>query len=118
MKSAFALAAALSAVCFPVGAITTWTDWTSSTAGSPGSATGTLNGSTVTYAGEVLSNRVTNGSFAAFWAPVGSFVGGTVTASPATVGDIITLNGGTGTGTNLTFASPVTNPVFAISKAQ
>jgi hypothetical protein len=31
MKSAFALAAALSAVCFPVDAITTWTDWTSRT---------------------------------------------------------------------------------------
>lgn len=44
--------------------------------------------------------------------PETSFVGGTVSVSPAGVGDIITL-GGSGTGT-LSFASPIDNPVFAI----
>jgi len=48
------------------------------------------------------------------WAPNSSFIGGTVTASPSTVGDIITLDGAfTGTNT-ITFASPIVNPVFAI----
>lgn len=113
MKTCLVLAAALSWVCVPASAVTTWTDWTSSTPGASGSAVGTLNGNAVTYAGPVLGNRVTNGSFAPFWAPATSFVGGTSTASPATVGDIITLNNSPNTAT-LTFASPVINPVFAI----
>ncbi len=113
MKSRFLLAAALCATCLPAAAVTTWTDWTAATAGEPGSAAGTLNGVAVTYTGEVLGNTVTNGSFAASLAPITSFVGGTVTASPATVGDIITLNGSTLTNT-ITFASPVTDPVIAI----
>lgn len=115
MRLALALAAALTtAVAVPAGAATVWTDWTSATTGAPGSAAGTLDGVSVSYAGEVLSNRVINGSFATAWAPSTSFVGGTVTTSPASVGDIITLAGAfTGTNT-LSFSSPVTNPVFAI----
>lgn len=94
-------------------ATTSWTDWTRATNGAPGSAIGTLNGVGVTYTGEVLSNTVINGT-ATNWAPASSFVGGTVTASPSSVGDIITLNGSfIGTNT-ITFASPVMNPVFAI----
>jgi hypothetical protein len=115
MRSRYFLAGALLAIAVPVSAQTVWTDWTSATAGNAtGSAAGTLNGIGITYSGEVLSNRVINGSFAASWAPSTSFVGGTVTTSPATVGDIITLDGAyTGTNT-LTFASPITNPVLAI----
>src|SRR5690348_15548341 len=113
MKRLFFLAGTLIAMAAPVSAQTVWTDWTSATAGAPGTAAGTLNGIGVSYSGEVLSNRVINGSFAGSWAPAASFVGGTVTTSPAVVGDIITLGGAAGTNT-LTFASPVTNPIIAI----
>jgi hypothetical protein len=96
----------------PASAVTTWTDWTSSTAGAPGSASGSLGGGAVSYAGE-LDSAVTNGT-STIWAPNTSFIGGTVTASPSTVGDAIFLNGSfTGTNT-ITFASPLVNPVFAI----
>jgi hypothetical protein len=97
----------------PASAATIWTDWTSVTTGASGSASGSLNGVTISYAGEVLGNTVINGS-TGVWAPNSSFIGGTVTASPSTAGDIITLNGSfTGTNT-ITFASPLVNPVFAI----
>jgi hypothetical protein len=66
----------------------------------------------VNYAGE-LDSAVTNGT-SAIWLPNSSFIGGTVTTSPSTVGDAIFLNGSfTGTNT-ITFNSPVVNPVFAI----
>jgi hypothetical protein len=120
MRSRYFLAGALLAIAVPVSAQTVWTDWTSATAGNAtGSAAGTLNGIGVSYSGEVLSNRVINGTPTVsaspnVWAPATSFIGGTVTTSPAVPGDIITLNGSfTGTNT-LTFASPITNPVFAI----
>lgn len=99
-------------VALPLSAATIWTDWTSATAGAPGTAGGTLNGVAVTFSGE-LDSAVTNGT-STIWAPNSSFVGGTSTASPSTVGDAIFLNGDfTGTNT-ITFDSPVTNPVFAI----
>lgn len=48
------------------------------------------------------------------WAPNSSFIGGTVTTSPSTVGDDIRLNGSfTGTNT-ISFATAVVNLVFAI----
>ena len=92
---------------------TVWTDWTGLTAGAPG-AVGTLNSVAVTYSGQVYSTTVINGA-ATYWSPNSSFIGGTVTASPSTVGDIIGLTGGTagGTGT-ITFGQPIVNPVFAI----
>ena len=93
-------------------AATTWTDWTSATVGNPGSAAGTLNGVQVTYSGEV-GGSVLNGT-SNIWAPNTSFIGGTVTTSPSTVGDDIRLVGAfTGTNT-LTFGTPLQNPVFAI----
>src|SRR5438093_843084 len=75
----------------PAFAITAWTNWTSATIGSPGSARGTLNGVDVRYSGHV-TGAVTNGT-AGDWAPDSSFIGGTVTASPSTVRDIIYLTG-------------------------
>jgi len=96
----------------PASAVTTWTDWTSSTGGVPASVSGSLNGVGVSYSGEADST-VLNGT-SPIWAPNSSFTGGTVTASPSTVGDAIFLNGNfTGTNT-ITFASPQENPVFAI----
>ena len=96
----------------PASAVTIWTDWTSAATGAPGSASGLLNGVAVSYTGEV-DNAVTNGS-TAIWAPDSSFIGGTVTTSPSSVGDAIFLNGNfTGTKT-LTFTTPLVDPVFAI----
>ena len=110
--TAVAIAGMLGFTVLPAFAITTWTDWTSATTGAPGSATGTLGGVGVSYVGE-LDSAVTNGT-SAIWAPNSSFIGGTVTASPSTVGDDLRLDGSS-TGTNtITFASPVVNPVFAI----
>jgi hypothetical protein len=94
------------------GAATVWTDWTAATNGAPGTAAGTVSGVSVTYSGE-LDSRVTNGT-SNIWNPSTTFVGGTSTSSPSTVGDDIRLDGSfTGTNT-ITFGSPVTNPVFAI----
>lgn len=98
----------------PASAGTVWTDWTTITSSAPG-ALGTLNGVGVTYAGEVLANTVINGT-ATNWSPNSSFIGGTVTTSPSTVGDIIALDGvagGVSSGT-ITFDSAIVDPVFAI----
>jgi PEP-CTERM motif len=112
LMGAFALMSVGFLSVAPASADTTWTNWTSATAGAPGSASGSLNGVAVSYSGEVDST-VLNGT-SPIWAPNSSFTGGTVTASPSTVGDAIFLNGSfTGTNT-ITFASPLVNPVFAI----
>ena len=70
---------------------TLWTDWTGATVGSPGSAVGTLGGITVAYKGELISPPTTTKGGFGGWQPEISFVGGTVTTSPDTVGDIIGL---------------------------
>ena len=100
----------------PAGADTQWTDWTSFSVGTPGSATGSVSGVNVSYAGE-LDAAVINGT-STIWAPNTSFVGGTVTVSPSSVGDDLRLNGifpATFDGINtITFDEPVENPLFAI----
>jgi len=93
-------------------AATVWTDWTSATAGAPGSASGTLNGVGVTYNGEVDSAATTANT--AIWAPNSSFIGGTSTDSPSTVRDAIFLNGSFSGTNTITFSSPVVNPLIAI----
>ncbi len=97
----------------PATAATVWTNWSSATVGVPGSASGTLNGVTVAYSGEVFSQTVINGTSTDWSSPASSFIGGTATTSPSTVGDIITELGAPGTNT-LTFSSSIVNPVFAI----
>jgi hypothetical protein len=116
MKWTLSLAGALLAAAAPVSAQTVWTDWTSATAGSAGSAEGTLNGSGVSYSGQVLALPPTyvNGGFALGWTPLASFSTGTINPGPASVGDIITLNGTVAGTSTITFATAVTNPVFAI----
>src|SRR2546428_10651132 len=96
MRRLFALTAAgiagiVAFAVVPAFAITVWTNWTSATDGFPGSATGTLNGVGVTSSGEVIASVTTGTS--AIWAPNTSFTGGTVTASPRTVGHAIRLRG-------------------------
>jgi len=114
MLTAAVLGLGVHALSASPASATLWTDWTSATSGAPGSAVGTLDGITVTYSGELISPpTTTDGSFAG-WRPEGSFVGGAVTSSPATVGDIIGL-AGSYTGINtITFSSPVVDLVMAI----
>jgi hypothetical protein len=96
----------------PASAVTIWTNWTSASAGAPGTASGTLDGVSVNYSGEVDAFIINGTSL--IWAPNSSFIGGTVTTSPSTVGDDIRLNGSfTGTNT-LSFGSSLVDPVFAI----
>ncbi len=106
------VAIAASMAACPSASATQWTDWTSFSAGAPGSAVGTLDGVAVNFDGQVLSNSVVSG-LAGNWQPDSSFIGGTSTTSPSTVGDIITQSGFTGTNT-LTFATPVVDPLLAI----
>src|SRR5215470_12220175 len=93
-----------------------WTDWTSFTAGTTnGTATGAIGSIGVSYLGQVLSNSNTNNtSGGVSWAPASTFSGGSISNAPP-FHDIITLQGGTGTGTNtITFSTPVVDPVMAI----
>jgi len=100
----------------PASAVTTWTDWSRLPVGMGGFGfviRGEGISYTADYSGEV-DRTVFNGT-SPIWAPNSSFIGGTSTASPSTVGDAIFLNGSF-TGTNIIsfFGSPVVNPVFAI----
>src|SRR5215470_19934275 len=93
-----------------------WTDWTSFTAGTTnGTATGAIGSIGVSYLGQVLSNSNTNNtSGGVSWAPASTFSGGSI-SNPPPFHDIITLQGGAGTGTNtIRFSTPVVDPVMAI----
>ncbi len=104
--------AAFAFIAVPASADTMWTDWTTTTIGAPGSATGTIGGIDVVYIGELI-DAVTNGT-SPNWAPDSSFVGGTVTTSPSIIGDDLRL-AGIYTGVNtVTFSSPAVNPVIAV----
>jgi hypothetical protein len=101
----------------PVEAQTTWTNWTTDTLSTGtngnGSASGVVGGVGVSYSGELIAQTIINGT-STIWSPDSSFIGGTVTVSPNAVRDDLAL-AGSFTGTNtITFASPVTNPLFAI----
>jgi len=96
--------------------VITWTDWTSFTAGTTnGTATGTIGSVGVSYSGQVLANSNTNNTaFGVSWGPASTFSGGSISNAPP-FRDIITLQGGAGTGTNtITFSTPVVDPVMAI----
>jgi len=93
-----------------------WTDWTTFGAGTlNGTATGTIGSVGVSYLGQVLSNSNTsNTAGGVSWGPASTFSGGSISNAPP-FRDIITLSGGTGTGTNtITFSIPVVDPVMAI----
>ena len=80
----------------------TWANWTSNTTGTDG-AVG------LTYAGELAGYSLTPS-----YTPVTSFQGNGVDNAPAATDDSILLTGGSDQIDTVTFASPVTNPVFAI----
>jgi hypothetical protein len=93
-----------------------WTDWTTFSAGTTnGTATGAIGSVGVSYLGQVLSNSNTNNTAGGVsWGPASTFSGGSISNAPP-FRDIITLNGGTATGTNtITFSTPVVDPVMAI----
>ncbi len=99
-------------VAVPGAAGPMWLNWTSATTGEPGSASASAGGVNATYTGEV-DGAVTDGS-ATIWSPDSSFLGGSVTVAPSSVGDYIRVNGSyTGTNT-IVFSTAVQDPVFAI----
>jgi hypothetical protein len=89
----------------------TWTHWaTPGAPGTPGSATGTMGGITVTYAGDLqyVDNNYPS------WTPVGSFTSAAVDNAPPQAFNAISLNGGNSYTETITFSHAVTNPVMAI----
>jgi hypothetical protein len=122
---AFALAASS-----PAHATTIWTNWNTATPGNPGTASGSLDGITVTYSGQLGNWNYTSGSgwvgglVSGLWTPASTYIGGVVTDAPTQ--DTVVMTGpepGFDNGTNnagaivsetITFSSPVTNPVMAI----
>jgi hypothetical protein len=100
-----------------------WTDWSTATAGAPGSAEGTINAPvsvSVSYLGEVNGGgtTVTGNTFTGF-TPAATFEdAGVVDNGPPNPGDIIGLVGGIPGAVPLkdtiTFGSTVHNPIIAI----
>ncbi len=95
----------------------TWTDWTSVTQGTPGSASGTITigGQTVNvqYSGEVRAPSQTSSASYNYWRPASTFTSATVTDAPTNTG-IITLEGGNDITNTLTFSSSLQNVFMAI----
>ena len=136
MKSArsIARAAAILSVCATlVGTVAgaqpvAWTNWTSFTAGTPGSATGTIAATggpvTVTYTGEVLAGSQTSAGGITYFDPNSSghnfsattySNGTTVPNGPGTNPGFIQMQGGGNRILNtLTFSTPVNNLFFSI----
>lgn len=92
-------------------AATIWTNWTRITNGAPGSAIGTVDGVAVSYSGEVGGGALSNSPI---WAPNSTFVGGSSTVSPSTVGADLRLNGSFNGINTVTFDAPVVDPLVAI----
>ena len=90
-----------------------WANWTTGTAGNPGSASGTLAGGlTVAYSGQT-SGLTTVPT----WTPTSTFSGGTVGNAPPSTASIMlegTPAGAAPIMETITFSSPVVDPVFAI----
>jgi hypothetical protein len=90
-----------------------WTTWSKGTAGSPGSATGSIaagSGISVTYSGQ------TSGVLFGYpsWNPVSTFTGGTIGNGPAAANNSVQMEGGTSLTETITFSSALVNPVLAI----
>jgi hypothetical protein len=106
------LAGAVSATAARADTIA-WANWTTGTAGNPGSASGTLAGGlTVAYSGQT-SGLTTTPS----WTPAGTFSGGPVGNAPPSTASVAlegTAAGAVPIMETITFSSPVVDPVFAI----
>ncbi len=111
-SAAIAFLAAGVLVAAPPAGAAVWTSWLNGfQTGAPGFVFGTLNGVTVLYEGEIDSAIVDGSS--TIWSPDSSFIGGTSTTSPSTVGDAIFLDGSYTGPNGIFFSAPVTNPLMA-----
>jgi hypothetical protein len=97
-------------------AAVSWTDWTNASLGAPGSADGTLTlpsgAVSINYTGEVAGPTQVSGGID-YWIPNTPYLSATVPNEPPAA-DIITLSGGQGIHSALTFSKPLTNPLMAI----
>lgn len=108
---AFALAACFASAPLTVHADTIdWAKWTSVTAGSPGTGTGTIGSLTITYSGQT-SGLLTNYPS---WGPTSTFTGGVVGNPPPQGNNSVGMEGGVGYTETITFSSPVADPIFAV----
>ncbi len=114
----FALATALAITPIAFAGPITWTNWTSDTAGNPGSASGAMGGTSVTYSGQTsnlgIAQAASMGQSNLPWLPPSSFIGGTIGNAPPVSFDSVAIEGGSGLAESITFSSPVTDPVFGI----
>jgi hypothetical protein len=85
-----------------------WANWSSAISGTPGSATGSIGGISVTYSGQ--TSGLTS---VPSWTPASSFTGGLVGNGPPNASSIQIEGGSTITET-ITFSSMIVDPVFAI----
>jgi len=85
-----------------------WTNWSSATSGTPGSATGTIGSINVTYTGQ--TSGLTN---VPSWTPASTFTGGVVGNAPPHT-PTIQLEGGSPITETIAFSSTVVDPIFAI----
>ena len=88
-----------------------WTDWTSQTIGSPGSASGTISdlGVNVTYSGSLVNFG--NGN----WTPAGMFEAPGVVDNAPPGNNNIALTGGSRDHANtISFSKPVVDPIIAV----
>jgi hypothetical protein len=85
-----------------------WTNWSTATSGTPGSAAGTIGTVNVTYSGQ--TSGLTN---VPSWTPASTFTGGVVGNAPPHT-PTIQLEGGSGIAETISFSSTVIDPIFAI----
>jgi hypothetical protein len=107
--SALAIALCAASTPFAHADNIAWATWTSETPGSPGTASGNINGTIgVTYSGQ-FSGYSTGTS----WGPTSTFTGGVVgNAPPADIG--IAMEGGVTYTETITFSQTVADPIFAV----
>jgi len=85
-----------------------WTNWSTASAGNPGSASGTAGTITVSYSGQ--TSGLTN---VPSWTPASTFTGGVVGNAPPHT-PTIQLQGGSALTETISFSSTVVDPIFAI----
>jgi hypothetical protein len=85
-----------------------WTNWSTASAGNPGSASGTAGTITITYSGQ--TSGLTN---VPSWTPASTFTGGEVGNAPPHT-PTIQLQGGSMLTETISFSSTVVDPIFAI----
>ncbi len=110
-SSALVLSACVITATIPVHADTIdWTKWSSATAGTPGSATGTIGSITVTYSGQ------NSGLLTGYpsWTPTTTFTGGVVSNAPPASNNSVQIEGGSPITETITFSTPVADPIFTV----